>query len=138
MTKALSLKVLRGFRQRNYVTTSTSNVTACMQTIFLKESRKLIPAPISSIEGNKLSQETYNCCWKSRRTFASNAAHARSECPHLSSSSFVEAEVKSNLGEDTDASSSSRTLNDPEWEHALPYEDIPGPKPIPILGNTWR
>lgn len=21
---------------------------------------------------------------------------------------------------------------------AKPYEDIPGPKPIPILGNTWR
>lgn len=20
----------------------------------------------------------------------------------------------------------------------LPYSDVPGPKPIPILGNTWR
>ncbi|EDW09287.1 probable cytochrome P450 301a1, mitochondrial isoform X1 [Drosophila mojavensis] len=25
-----------------------------------------------------------------------------------------------------------------EWQNALPYNEIPGPKPIPILGNTWR
>lgn len=25
-----------------------------------------------------------------------------------------------------------------EWQNALPYHEIPGPKPIPILGNTWR
>nr|UPO37781.1 cytochrome P450 301a1 [Liriomyza trifolii] len=25
-----------------------------------------------------------------------------------------------------------------DWENALPYEAIPGPKPLPILGNTWR
>ncbi|KAJ8962684.1 hypothetical protein NQ318_001081, partial [Aromia moschata] len=24
------------------------------------------------------------------------------------------------------------------WENALPYEAIPGPKPIPFLGNMWR
>jgi hypothetical protein len=25
-----------------------------------------------------------------------------------------------------------------EWGYAKPFEDIPGPKPLPILGNTWR
>jgi hypothetical protein len=25
-----------------------------------------------------------------------------------------------------------------EWDNAKPFEDIPGPKPLPILGNTWR
>lgn len=25
-----------------------------------------------------------------------------------------------------------------KWQNALPYNEIPGPKPIPILGNTWR
>lgn len=35
------------------------------------------------------------------------------------------------------------TTNDCAIDHnatiqAKPYEDIPGPKPIPILGNTWR
>lgn len=25
-----------------------------------------------------------------------------------------------------------------EWAVALPYNEIPGPRPIPILGNTWR
>ncbi|KAG7204439.1 hypothetical protein KM043_004876 [Ampulex compressa] len=24
------------------------------------------------------------------------------------------------------------------WSHCRPYSQIPGPKPIPILGNTWR
>ncbi|KAJ3658851.1 hypothetical protein Zmor_010569 [Zophobas morio] len=25
-----------------------------------------------------------------------------------------------------------------EWESAIPYENVPGPTPIPLLGNTWR
>jgi hypothetical protein len=25
-----------------------------------------------------------------------------------------------------------------EWGYAKPFEDIPGPKPLPIIGNTWR
>lgn len=25
-----------------------------------------------------------------------------------------------------------------EWDSARPYEDIPGPKPLPLLGNIWR
>ena len=25
-----------------------------------------------------------------------------------------------------------------EWEYAKPFEDIPGPKPLPIIGNGWR
>lgn len=25
-----------------------------------------------------------------------------------------------------------------EWNRALPYEAIPGPTPLPLLGNTWR
>lgn len=25
-----------------------------------------------------------------------------------------------------------------EFQHAKPYSEIPGPKPIPIIGNTWR
>lgn len=25
-----------------------------------------------------------------------------------------------------------------EWNSAVPYKDVPGPKPIPFLGNTWR
>lgn len=32
---------------------------------------------------------------------------------------------------------SSKTLNE-IWNKAKPYNDVPGPKPIPILGNTWR
>jgi hypothetical protein len=25
-----------------------------------------------------------------------------------------------------------------EWDYAKPFEDIPGPKPLPIVGNMWR
>lgn len=25
-----------------------------------------------------------------------------------------------------------------EWANAKPFDDIPGPKPLPIIGNTWR
>jgi hypothetical protein len=25
-----------------------------------------------------------------------------------------------------------------EWECAKPFEDIPGPKPLPVIGNAWR
>jgi hypothetical protein len=25
-----------------------------------------------------------------------------------------------------------------EWDYAKPFEDIPVPKPLPIIGNTWR
>nr|AVL92818.1 CYP450 [Locusta migratoria] len=25
-----------------------------------------------------------------------------------------------------------------EWSHARPYQQVPGPTPLPLLGNTWR
>lgn len=27
---------------------------------------------------------------------------------------------------------------EPFWENAKPYTEMPGPKPLPFLGNTWR
>lgn len=123
MTTALSLKILRGFRhhQRSYATISKCQISVNTQTV-------------SSINSNrKSSTDTFNCCWKSKRTLASNATHARTTCPHLSSTECEETRVKGDCNVDI-AQSSSGT----EWEYALPYEDIPGPKPIPILGNTWR
>jgi hypothetical protein len=34
--------------------------------------------------------------------------------------------------------SSVASLQDEVWERARPYSDVPGPKPLPIFGNTWR
>lgn len=29
--------------------------------------------------------------------------------------------------------------NKPEdWDDAKPFESLPGPKPLPIIGNSWR
>jgi hypothetical protein len=25
-----------------------------------------------------------------------------------------------------------------EWDYAKPFEDMPGPKPLPVIGNSWR
>lgn len=33
---------------------------------------------------------------------------------------------------------SQEAQNAVEWNNAVPYSDMPGPKPIPLLGNTWR
>ncbi|KAH8401809.1 hypothetical protein KR009_008044 [Drosophila setifemur] len=45
-------------------------------------------------------------------------------CPHL-----VDPE---------EAASATGIHSTAEWQNAMPYNQIPGPKPIPILGNTWR
>lgn len=38
-------------------------------------------------------------------------------------------------------SNSSATIETPTpftYENVRPYSEVPGPKPLPILGNTWR
>jgi len=34
--------------------------------------------------------------------------------------------------------SSVASLQDEVWERARPYSAVPGPNPLPIVGNTWR
>lgn len=29
-------------------------------------------------------------------------------------------------------------IEEQDWSRCRPYTEIPGPKPIPFLGNTWR
>ncbi|XP_069679419.1 probable cytochrome P450 301a1, mitochondrial [Periplaneta americana] len=29
-------------------------------------------------------------------------------------------------------------VEETEWERARPYSEVPGPKPLPFVGNTWR
>lgn len=33
---------------------------------------------------------------------------------------------------------SKETIDDVEWNSAIPYDRVPGPSSIPILGNNWR
>ncbi|CAD7013946.1 unnamed protein product [Ceratitis capitata] len=55
----------------------------------------------------------------SAATAAATANHPEMVCPHLANGGDAVHETS-------------------EWQNALPYNEIPGPKPIPILGNTWR
>ncbi|XP_054740055.1 probable cytochrome P450 301a1, mitochondrial [Anastrepha obliqua] len=57
---------------------------------------------------------------------ATTASEPGMACPHLSS------------GGATTGNGSNAVHETSEWLNALPYNEIPGPKPIPILGNTWR
>ncbi|XP_016972287.1 probable cytochrome P450 301a1, mitochondrial [Drosophila rhopaloa] len=59
----------------------------------------------------------------SRRLESRESSTGVATCPHL-----VDPEV----------ASAPRIHSTAEWQNALPYNQIPGPKPIPILGNTWR
>lgn len=54
---------------------------------------------------------------------AATSAGAAAVCPHLG----LEQEA-----------ATPRIHATAEWQNALAYNEIPGPKPIPILGNTWR
>lgn len=56
-------------------------------------------------------------------TAAAAAAGAAAVCPHLG----LEQEP-----------AVPRIHGTAEWQNALAYNEIPGPKPMPILGNTWR
>lgn len=135
MTTTLSVKMFRNACRCNYVT-STTNKTAIIQTVVPKDSRKCLHFA-TLVESNKLGHFTVFCASKDSRTFASNAAQAQTECPHLSPR-YEAREVKSNSSSSITAETAPKTAIDNEWDKALPYEAIPGPKPIPILGNTWR
>lgn len=52
--------------------------------------------------------------------------YSTSTCPHLESNASVSIE--------TNSTKTSTTV----WKEAKPYSKVPGPKPMPILGNTWR
>ncbi|XP_050327103.1 probable cytochrome P450 301a1, mitochondrial [Bactrocera neohumeralis] len=56
---------------------------------------------------------------------ADTATSPEMACPHLATSS-------------RSGSSGAAVHETSEWQNALPYNEVPGPKPIPILGNTWR
>jgi hypothetical protein len=36
------------------------------------------------------------------------------------------------------SASSAAALKDEVQESARPYSEVPGPKPLPVVGNTWR
>lgn len=60
------------------------------------------------------------------------------QCPHASVQN--DHQIISNTSPSLEtASSSSINIETPfTYESVRPYSEVPGPKPLPILGNTWR
>lgn len=66
-----------------------------------------------------------------RRDNSATATEAAAAvCPHL--------ELQQQQQEAAPAQNAARIHATAEWQNALTYNEIPGPKPLPILGNTWR
>uniref|UniRef100_A0A1A9WNV8 Cytochrome P450 n=1 Tax=Glossina brevipalpis TaxID=37001 RepID=A0A1A9WNV8_9MUSC len=105
----LPLKLLR-------VTSNTNNLTATLTIISANQASKTAQN-IQQIRNNSTTTET--------------------TCPHLSlqatTASTTTPTMKTSLISETNSIHSTI-----EWKEAIPYKEIPGPKPIPILGNTWR
>ncbi|XP_065369515.1 probable cytochrome P450 301a1, mitochondrial [Calliphora vicina] len=109
---SLSLNLMR-------VTCNTNTLTALAVT-----SRYSVRATSSSSSSSSTTSSS-NLFKQTKRQNSSATADAAevTACPHFA---FNTAEPTSAI---------HHTV---EWQNALPYHEIPGPKPIPILGNTWR
>lgn len=59
-----------------------------------------------------------------------NALRYYATCPHAA---VVETANTEN-SQTTNQQHSTNAIN----ENARPYSEVPGPKPLPLLGNTWR
>lgn len=110
---SLSLNLMR-------VTCNTNTLTA-----FAVTSRYSVRATSSSSSSSSTTSSSSNLFKQTKRQNSSATADAAevTACPHFAF----------NTAEPTPA-----IHHTAEWQNALPYHEIPGPKPIPILGNTWR
>lgn len=57
-----------------------------------------------------------------------NSTATAAACPHL-------AELQ---GSTTTTTEHHEQQHSEAWANAKPYNEIPGPRALPILGNTWR
>lgn len=61
------------------------------------------------------------------------SSYATSTCPHMVDMAAAEAATIN-----TRLQSHQQAPPTIKLEQARPYSEVPGPKPLPILGNTWR
>lgn len=57
-------------------------------------------------------------------------------CPHAVAQNE---NILSNSSSSSTATTATATIDTPfTYEFVRPYSEVPGPKPLPLLGNTWR
>lgn len=107
---SLSLSLSRGI-----CNTSNLRALAVVSRYSFRANSSSAPSPTTT---NNLFRQTQ----RKNSSATADAAEANG-CPHFTFNS---------------TESTSVIHHTAEWQNALPYHEIPGPKPIPILGNTWR
>lgn len=55
------------------------------------------------------------------------------QCPHVAANNTIVSNASSAI-----ASTATESFDYAGTTAARPYSEVPGPKPLPILGNTWR
>lgn len=77
--------------------------------------------------------------WRSigSQTRYSTATTDAVACPHLVSGSGA-AEQRQQQQHQRPQESGHNNAGAMEWANAKPYDRVPGPRQIPLLGNTWR
>lgn len=71
-----------------------------------------------------------------RTTTTTTAAAKAATAEQLSS--FYEPTCPHAMVENQSTFSNASAATPFAYDHVRPYSEVPGPKPLPILGNTWR
>lgn len=116
MTSTLSLNLKRVTCNTNKLTALASAAISNRYSIRLNSSSA--PSPAASTSSDLFKQPK-----RQNSSVTADAAEVTA-CPHFAFN--------------TTESNTPAIHQTAEWQNALPYHEIPGPKPIPILGNTWR
>ncbi|XP_065086371.1 probable cytochrome P450 301a1, mitochondrial [Ochlerotatus camptorhynchus] len=95
---------------------------------------------LASTSATSASQSASSTATTTNKTHQSNkipsSSYATTTCPHLMDvAASADSVVNTRLHPAHIQQQAPPTI---KLENARPYSEVPGPKPLPILGNTWR
>lgn len=91
-------------------------------------------APQTTSAQSATATATTNSKTQQSRKIASSS-YATSTCPHMMDVDSVAVNTRLHPAPAHIQQQAPPTI---KLENARPYSEVPGPKPLPILGNTWR